>query len=69
MVCQNAVAAPDDRHQGRVCYGIEVKDVKGGQNENQLEFQAKFEAAGGVYILARRLQDVQVITEGRREAA
>jgi hypothetical protein len=40
---------------------VEVKDVKGRQNENQIAFQRAFEEAGGVYILARRLEDVYQI--------
>ena len=44
-----------------ICYGIEVKDVKGRQNENQIAFQQAFEEAGGVYILAKRLEDVYQI--------
>ena len=39
-------------------YGIEVKDVKGRQNENQIQFQSDFEKNGGVYVLARSLDDV-----------
>lgn len=39
-------------------YGIEVKDIKGKQNDNQIEFQKGFEKAGGVYILARSLDEV-----------
>lgn len=38
--------------------GIEVKDAKGKQNENQVDFQKRLEAAGGVYIVARSLDDV-----------
>jgi len=34
--------------------GIEVKDVKGRLNNNQIEFQRRLEAAGGLYILAER---------------
>jgi hypothetical protein len=41
-----------------ICHGIDGKDVKGRQNENQREFQEKFEAARGVYILVRKLEDV-----------
>ena len=41
-----------------IFYGIEVKDIKGKQNENQIEFQRLLEKAGGIYILARSLDDV-----------
>lgn len=46
---------------GGRCIGIEVKDVKGKQNENQKLFQENFEKAGGIYILARSLDDVTKI--------
>lgn len=39
--------------------GIEVKDVKGKQNENQVAFQQKVEQNGGLYILARSIEDVE----------
>ncbi len=39
-------------------YGIEVKSEKGVQNENQKEFQYNFENAGGIYILARSIDDI-----------
>jgi hypothetical protein len=55
--------------KGGVCYAMEVKDVKGKQNGNQRDFQEKFDAAVGVHIVARRLEDAQLIIEGRREAA
>lgn len=38
--------------------GIEVKDTKGRLNENQLAFRQSFEAVGGIYVLARSLDDV-----------
>lgn len=38
--------------------GIEVKDVKGKLNENQLIFKEQLEKAGGRYIVARSLTDV-----------
>ena len=41
MVCQNALRPRMIAIKGGVCYGIEVKDMK--ENENQLEFQVKFE--------------------------
>jgi hypothetical protein len=38
--------------------GIEVKDVKGKLNDNQLAFKADLERAGGIYLVARSLDDV-----------
>jgi hypothetical protein len=38
--------------------GIEVKDLRGKQNANQLDFRRLLEAAGGQYIIARSLEDV-----------
>ena len=43
-----------------VYVGIEVKDIKPSAklNENQEKFKARLEIAGGVWITARRLEDV-----------
>lgn len=38
--------------------GIEVKDHKGKQDPDQVEFQRALEYSGGYYILARSLDDV-----------
>lgn len=38
--------------------GIEVKDSKGRLNENQERFKRELEAVGGVYVVARSLDDV-----------
>lgn len=38
--------------------GIECKTSKGKQSESQIEFQKRLEDAGGVYFLARSLEDV-----------
>lgn len=44
---------------GGQVYGIEVKsDTNGKQSEEQHNWQEHFEEAGGVYILARSLDDV-----------
>ncbi len=43
------------------CYGIEVKAEKGRQSDAQKEFQVRFEAAGGVYILAKGIDEVETI--------
>ena len=37
---------------------IEVKDAKGRQRPEQIAFQKAWEARGGVYILARSVEDV-----------
>lgn len=39
-------------------YGIEVKREKGKQTEHQKNWQENFEKEGGIYILARSLDDV-----------
>lgn len=44
-----------------VIYGIEVKRPKGKQSENQLEFEGKFNTAGGKYIVARSLEDIMSV--------
>lgn len=38
---------------------IEVKDHKGVQDEDQVEFQRAIEKAGGKYILVRSLEEVE----------
>ncbi len=56
-----APGAPDIVAVVRGVYvGIEVKDVKPSAklNENQERFKARLEIAGGVWITARRLEDV-----------
>ena len=42
-------------------YGIEVKDIKGSQTDNQKEFQRMFENAGGIYILCKQVEDVMEV--------
>src|SRR3972149_3844401 len=42
---------------GRALY-IEAKSAKGKQSPHQIAFQAAVEGAGGLYILARSLDDV-----------
>ena len=44
--------------KGGTCYGIEVKGPKGTQSDVQKEFQVRFEAAGGVYVLAKGIEEV-----------
>ena len=41
--------------------GIEVKESKGRQSDNQKEFQRQLEAAGGKYILAFSIDGVIVV--------
>jgi hypothetical protein len=65
-----AVGAPDI-----VCVvngqyvGIEVKAPKGRQSENQKTFQRGLEAAGGKYILAHSIDDVERALVERNVAA
>ena len=40
---------------------IEVKNEKGKQNENQIEFQSKIEKLGHIYFIVRSVEDVQEI--------
>lgn len=42
---------------GRI-YGIEVKADKGQQNPNQKAWAENFQKYGGIYIIARSLEDV-----------
>ena len=44
--------------RGRFC-GIEVKTPTGRQSPSQRAMQARIEASGGLYILARSVADVQ----------
>jgi predicted LPLAT superfamily acyltransferase len=39
--------------------GIEVKASDGRQSDAQRDFQARLEAAGGLYILAKSIDDVE----------
>lgn len=41
-----------------VYYAIELKATKGRQSDNQKSFQRKVEAAGGVYLLVRGIDDL-----------
>jgi hypothetical protein len=54
--------------------GIECKTTKGRQSADQLLFQKRFELHGGVYILARSVDDVStalhpLLQQHRRTAA
>jgi len=44
-----------------VIYGVEVKAYKGQQSQTQVYWQTEFEKAGGKYILARSLADVEAV--------
>ncbi|MFA5990469.1 MAG: VRR-NUC domain-containing protein [Sphingomonas sp.] len=41
--------------------GIEVKDIKGKLNDNQEIFKEKLEKAGGLYIIAKSIDDIMKI--------
>ena len=55
-----SVGAPDifAVKNGKV-FGIEVKTKTGKQSDNQKNFQQDFEKAGGIYLVARSIEDVQ----------
>ena len=54
-------------HRG-VCYGIEVKSAKGKLSDDQGAFQIRLVNAGGVYIVARSVDDViEALASTRRE--
>jgi len=43
---------------------IETKTATGKQSDAQVEFQAEIERMGGLYILARSVEDVATALEG-----
>jgi len=45
---------------------IEVKASRGRQSEHQKSFQRLVEAAGGEYVLARRVEDVEHLGERKQ---
>ena len=47
-----------DPAYGAEMYGIELKDIDGEQSNEQKQFENDFVRAGGIYILARSLEDV-----------
>jgi hypothetical protein len=47
-------------YKGRF-FAIEVKGPKGKQSDEQADFQREVEKAGGIYILARSVEDVAKI--------
>ncbi len=46
--------------------GIEVKSAAGKQREAQINFQRAFEKAGGLYVVARSVDDVLNALPGAR---
>ena len=47
---------------GRVVF-VEVKKPTGNQSEVQIQFQADLEASGGEYVLAKGVEDVEVLNK------
>ncbi len=43
--------------------GLEVKDEKGKQSEDQKEFQRSLESAGGIYFLVRSIDEAMEAVE------
>jgi hypothetical protein len=41
--------------------GLELKATKGRQSESQKEMAARFAAVGGVYLIARSLDEVEIL--------
>ena len=41
-----------------VYVGLEIKDVKGKLNENQILFKERLEKAGGIYLVIRSIDEV-----------
>lgn len=71
MIQFGSVGAPDiiglvPDGSGR-CFGVEVKTETGRQSGGQMEWEAAFTKAGGLYIVARSVDDLAVLFEkGRR---
>jgi hypothetical protein len=55
------IFAVTTQHSGCCCqlFGIELKGPNGKQTARQREFEIGFTQAGGKYVLARRIEDVQ----------
>lgn len=51
---------------GQTVY-VEVKTATGSQSQDQIQFQADIEAHGGLYVLARCIEDVQFMCDRRLE--
>lgn len=46
---------------------IEVKTPKGTQSDDQLQFKADIEGHGGTYLVARSVDDVELLGRGNRK--
>jgi hypothetical protein len=44
---------------GGICMHLEVKNEKGRQNDNQIEYQAKIEKLGHRYCLVRSVEETE----------
>ena len=44
-----------------ITYYIEIKAAKGKQSPNQIEFQRMIEKSGGIYILAKGIEDLRFL--------
>jgi hypothetical protein len=49
-------------HKGH-CLGIECKGPEGFQSQSQVEFEHEFTKAGGLYAVARSIEDVHRLLE------
>lgn len=59
-------------HDLTVCFkgryiGIELKSAKGRQKQNQVDAQISIEENGGLYIIARSLEDVENIFKEHKD--
>jgi hypothetical protein len=45
-------------------FAIELKDDEGVQDEAQIKFQRRWEAAGGLYFVVRTIADFQGVIDG-----
>ena len=60
LLCKDEIGIPDRLGiwNGRAV-GIEFKTEKGKQRPGQILFQKKWEKCGGIYILARSIEEVE----------
>jgi len=42
-------------------FGIECKSPTGKQSDSQIEWQERFEMAGGIYLLIKSLKDLEML--------
>lgn len=52
---------------GRVVH-VEIKKPGGRQSEKQKEFQRRLESAGGEYVLAKGIEEIEHLVKGKRGA-